>query len=637
MNRFNQIKFLLVCCFIAGITLTFYTSCEDEVIQENMYTFKGKTLGQFLEENSEYSEFAEVLRQTHVMGLMEAYGEFTCFAPDNEAMYAYYKKKGKTSLADFTLDELKIIANDHIISGSTVTSVSFKAGRLPQLTMGNRYLSVSYSDNKVYINVTSLVLEKDILVHNGVIHKLAQTLDPTRFGVVEKISEDSTFSIFYEALVATGLSDSLMKQQDDSYDPNQYESLIVTKKTDGAWSYDEIPRTKRYGYTVFLESNQTMNDNGIFDMETLKVYAKQIYDQVYPEDKNITDITDRKNSLNRFVAYHLINKELSTQKLIDAYDIDHMIKTCDMYEYMETMCPNTLIEVKKDRKLGLTNMLNSIYSDEGVLQKVVNLTTNTDRDALNGVFHEVDKMLVYDIDVANDHSGKRLRFESASFFPELTNNNMRGTNKSSGPGTQNIHYQLPRGFLENLESSEQTVLGYLAPDDRYQNFQGDEIFIGVSAGKLYDFTLTTAPVPAGTYEVRIGYITNGKRGVVQFYVDGLPAGVPVNLNNYADNTAIGWIEPGKDPLDPDGFENDKMMRNQGYMKAPACFKVVNTAWSSGSDARHARVALRKILGIYEFKEAGHHKLTAKGLSSGEFMMDYMEFIPTSAIEMEDIY
>ena len=37
------------------------------------------------------------------------------------------------------------------------------------------------------------------------------------------------------------------------------------------------------------------------------------------------------------------------------------------------------------------------------------------------------------------------------------------------------------------------------------------------------------------------------------------------------------MQPGTDPADPDGYENDKMMRNRGYMKGPASFKVINTA------------------------------------------------------------
>ena len=79
------------------------------------------------------------------------------------------------------------------------------------------------------------------------------------------------------------------------------------------------------------------------------------------------------------------------------------------------------------------------------------------------------------------------------------------------------------------------------------------------------------------------------------------------------------------------------MRNRGFMKGPACFKVVQSGWSGGENARYSPAALRRIMGTYNFPEASNHILTVKGLSGGEFMFDYLEFVPTSVLESEDIY
>jgi hypothetical protein len=134
-------------------------------------------------------------------------------------------------------------------------------------------------------------------------------------------------------------------------------------------------------------------------------------------------------------------------------------------------------------------------------------------------------MLVYDKEVDNMLSGKRLRFDSSSFFAELTNNNMRGRGTFKSATQQNLHFQIPRGYIERIKASEQTVVGYLCGYDKFQNYQGDEIFLNASAGKLYDFEIKTPPIPSGTYEIRFGYLTNGKRGVAQLYFDGIPCGV----------------------------------------------------------------------------------------------------------------
>jgi len=370
-------------------------------------------------------------------------------------------------------------------------------------------------------------------------------------------------------------------------------------------------------------------------LEDLKNYAKTVYDEVYPEDAGISDVTDRRNSLNRFISYHLINKRLSVSGLIDKYNMysnSHMIDKAglNIYEYIETMCPGTLIEVTRKGGTNETNLINRIPETD---KSVTVLLSNSDKDATNGVYHQLTGILTYNKEFHNVISSKRLRFDAASFFPELTNNDMRG----KGNTAPNSQFLLPKGYVERISCSDETVVGYLTPYTKYQDYQGDEIFLNATSGKLYNFTITTPPIPAGNYEVRFGYLTNGKRGVAQLYFDDVPCGVPLNMNTYATNISIGYESPGTNAADPNGYENDKMMRNRGFMKGPACFKVVVTGWSSGQNARYSSAALRKIIGIYTFPTATNHKFMVKGLSTGEFMFDYMEFIPTSAIEAEDIY
>ncbi|OJU34167.1 MAG: hypothetical protein BGN96_14090 [Bacteroidales bacterium 45-6] len=617
----------------------FYACNSDKIANENLYTFTDQMIGQYLNDSSNFSEFSRLLDTTKVIGLLKSYGTYTCFAPTNQAMHDFYKLRGKKSLADFPSDSLKIIAYDHIINGTAISYAQFVNGRLPSLSMSDRYISISYSGAGTFVDNTAMIVTKDIELHNGVMHVINQVLNPTHDGIVEALSKMPKYSLFYNALIETKLADSLLLIRDDSYHSADFEHLVKVPLEQNSWYYEIVPPARKYGYTILVEKNETMNSNGITDMQSLKRYAAQIYDEVYPEDAGITDVTDRRNSLNRFVAYHLINKQLSRNRFIDLYDTQHMLKTQDMYEYIETMCPNTLIEVKKDRLLNKTNIFN--YIRETGQSITLNLDT-IENDATNGVFHEIDGMLVYSKAVENELSTKRLRFDAASFFPELTNNDFRGSRlaQNTVPDLYNspsLNVLLPRGYIDRIQSSEQTVVGYLPGYHKFQDYEGDEIFLSAASGSLYDFTITLPPIPAGTYEVRFGYLTNGKRGVAQLYFDGIPAGVPLNLNNSATVASIGYEKPGTVASDPNGYENDKMMRNRGYMKGPACYRVVTPGWSDGDNARYSPVILRKILGTYVFKEAGHHTLTVKGLSGGEFMLDYLEFVPTSVLESEDIY
>lgn len=616
---------------ILAFTVQLFVSCDSDDVGDNLYTFKDDTMGQFLRKDSNYTEFVKILDTTRVIGLLNTVGEYTCFAPDNEAMASYYAKMKKNGVNDFSMDSLIQIAYDHIVLGWVMRTNDFNLGRLPHTSMSDRYFNISLDpEGQILINKSSEILEKDILVHNGVIHKISKTLDPVRDGIIEVLSKDQKFTVFYQALEHTGLADSLLLIEDETYNPDLYRHLITQTKDMGGWFYQEIPESRKFGYTILVESNETYAKYGITDLESLKSYAATIYDKVYPEDAGIKDVRNRRNSLNRFVAYHLITKQLGFDKFIDVYDTEHMVKTTDMYEYIETLCPNTLLEIVKIRSTNKTNIINRNF-ETGKSVRI--MKENSDIDARNGVYHEIDDLLVYDEATHNMISGKRLRFDSASFFDELTNNNMRGR----GTTDPNLRFQLPRGYVKRITCSEQTVVGYLTGYPKYQNYEGDEIFLRGSPGRLYDFEIETLPVPAGTYEVRFGYGANSNRGVAQLYFDGQPAGVPINLSTTATNSAIGYVAPRTEAFDYDGFENDKMMRNRGYMKAPAVFRVPVEGWFYGENSRYSAQLLRRILGIFTFKTAGTHFLGVKGLSSGEFMFDYLEFVPTSILESEDIY
>jgi Secreted and surface protein containing fasciclin-like repeats len=647
---FRHIKFSFGLIVLA--VLLFSACNSDNIAEGNLYTFTDNMLGKYLKDRpSEYSEFVTLLDTTKVMGLLNSFGQYTCFAPDNAAMKKFYADMGRKSLADFPLDSLKIIAYDHIINGAVYGLPNFVAnGPLPVQSMSGRYILTGFTKvgggfiqtsstgarGKIIID-SSFVLIKDITVHNGMIHKISKVIKPVRIGLAGVIAQDSVFSLFNKALIATGLADSLYLDEDRSYTASLYKDLVVTAKEMNQWFYDVVPPTRKYGYTLLMESDATMNANGIFDLESLKKYAASIYDAVYPEDANDQNPYSRTNSLNRFIAYHIITKRLSSLHFIDKYDTDHMVKLVgrDMYEYIETLCPNTLMEVKKDRSLGGANLFN--YSRE-TGKSLHLISTNSNKTANNGYYHEISGMLVYSTDVVNELTTKRLRFDSSSFFDELTNNNMRGLGTiSSKSPSQNINFQLPRGYISRVTSSEQTVMAYLTCYEKFQDYEGDEIYLAAAAGKLFDFSIITPPIPAGTYEVRFGYLTNGKRGVAQLYLDDKPCGVPLNLNTNSGDASIGFIAPHTVTDDWEGYENDKMMRNRGYMKGPASYKVPVTGWSYGENARYSTQILRRIMGTYTWNTAGHHKFSVKALSGGEFMFDYLEFVPTSALETEDIY
>lgn len=615
---------------LAGLTFTgtILTSCTDEPL--TVTTFEQEMMGEYMEQRPEqFSEFIRLLDTTEVLGLLNAYGEYTLFAPDNSAMRAFYQSKGKTSLKGFTLDTLTKIAYDHIIKGYEVPTEEFLDGLLPFLTMSDRYLSTTsrpMAGALVYfVNDQSAITSRDITVSNGIIHVLNKALDPSVLNIVSAISNDERFSLFTQALMETGLDQQLMLTRDDSYDVNDWKNKIDETFVQGSGSRDELPLSRKYGYTILMESDSTYEHvYNIKTLDELKAYAATNVYHENPADAAVSNPKDPRNSLYKFVAYHLFDRKMTYTQFIDAYDTDHMIKTYDMYEYIETMCPNTLVEVKKERSSGETNLFNkSVETGEAV-----RIAKNyRDKDATNGVYHEIDRILIYNKRVVGELSSKRLRIDAAAFFPELINNNMRYYDPSKPRS-----WVFPPNYIKRLKSSATTRFCYLNAYGGYLDYQGDEVYlIG-----MYDFTVETPPIPAGTYEVRFGYQPTGGRGAAQLYWDGVPCGIPLDLRILANDPLIGYEEPGLNSEDPNGFENDKMMRNRGYMKGPATYKDVLGVWYGKRIARNSPQYIRRILGTYTFDTSTTHKFTVKAVREGQFMFDFLEFVPLELLENEGI-
>ena len=500
--------------------------------------------------------------------------------------------------------------------------------------------SISFSDNNGILQDSMYLLGSNILIYKEALNKIDSIAfyDPINYDLAERIDLDKRFSIFNQALIATGLDQKIKLHKDYSYNPNNTNiDLNINGSYGSGGSIYRVPLERYFGYTAFIERDSTYNANNIYNLEDLKAFAKQLYDNIYPDNANISDLTNPLNSLNCFVAYHLVEKKLSQEFLIKKFDntgyddrTSHSVKAYDMFEYLETMCPNTLLEIRTLRTTDEYNLINMTYSSEDAIR----LTSNFDNEASNGYYHEIDKILSYSNDIETMLSSKRLRFDFASLFSELSNNNMRIPHASDEFTYE--HWIIPNGYIKGVNISGNSTFEYLTADDRFINYQGDAFI----ANNLPELTITTLPIPKGTYEIRLSHNIDAFRPVTQLYVDNTPVGYPVDYSKIASDPDIGYEKPGDNPSDVDGYINDKNLRNHGFMKGPASFEVIrpfyNGGWYNGPEARNSESSLRKIIGTFTFNNSEKHTIGFKALTPGELMFDYIEFVPISSIEQEGI-
>jgi uncharacterized surface protein with fasciclin (FAS1) repeats len=134
---FNSTKYRKLSFFSLVALLLLVSSCREDDWGDSYYTFTGQTIGEYLEQTADFSEFYHLLDTTEVIGLLRAYGEYTCFVPDNKSMKAFYKANGKKDLHDFSIKELEKTAYHHIIQDTLATN-QFIEGFQSRLTMSGR-------------------------------------------------------------------------------------------------------------------------------------------------------------------------------------------------------------------------------------------------------------------------------------------------------------------------------------------------------------------------------------------------------------------------------------------------------------------------------------------------------------------
>ena len=89
----KSIKHILATCWLccgAAAVLSPLASCKEDIDESNLYTFTGETIEDYLANRSErFSSFNYILSRIGYDKILSAYGTYTCFAPDNDAVTEY--------------------------------------------------------------------------------------------------------------------------------------------------------------------------------------------------------------------------------------------------------------------------------------------------------------------------------------------------------------------------------------------------------------------------------------------------------------------------------------------------------------------------------------------------------------------
>lgn len=387
------------------------------------------------------------------------------------------------------------------------------------------------------------------------------------------MAQDATISIYNAALQATGLADSLRKHMDYEYkvgsDSIRWNNDVLVLPVLSERDNVAYPEKRYFKYTVFATPDSILNAKyGIKNLDDLKRKAAELYDDMYPGDKSIKDVTDRRNSLNRFISYHILDRygDYYTLTCVDGPNSTLAVnwdrRSWDIADWYETMMPHSLMKFSfpSGSQSGLYINRRGVQSradERGVFVPGTRVYTPEEMGgknvANNGIYHYIDDIIHYGRETQEVVLDERLRIDATTLSPDFMNSDARGhytrSNIENGKygtwdNTQNHNNKrnclgFKAGYTENFEYTNATHIHVRPRTLSFWSYQGDEVAI---QGRYDDITFKLPAVPAGTYEIRIG--TNvgfAKNGVRQFLLDGEVINDSVDFRLQGTNPEIGWV------------------------------------------------------------------------------------------------
>lgn len=555
---------------IMGMMLVLaFNACKKEKFDLN--TTSDVNVTQYLLDHPEqFSEFSKILEITKNDGFLGAYGAYTCFVPNNDAVSLYLKELGKTSVSDFSEEELKELVQFHVVR-DTITSEDFKEGKLRTTTMYGQFLisgTESTSDGvKTTINRQAQIQQADIRLGNGIVHVIDHVLKPQKKTLAQLIEDDEAFSIFARALKETGFYDTLNVLPQDNQD------------------------TTRLWNTVLVESNEVLNQNGINSYEDLRTRYS-----------NTGNPRNSQDSLNLFVAYHILP---GRKYLTDIYNASSHT-TLSVLDVITTKLNGTSILINDDTFNGVHELGSEVNRQA------------SDNTAANGVLHLMNKPYAI-----------KLRFPIPVYWevtdqPEVTKlTNFRKTNSSGpswAPGDLKDIQWGPGGSLKYTVAPEARKF-YVYHDD-YLQFASLRTNSATNVTNWIEFK--TPLLVKGRYKVWICIVRRGGGEGVQVSFNGqvlprilklneqLPAGTLDTLNkNYT-------YPAGTTPASLEAL--GKKMVFSKYIYQPGSDYTID----------YYRDSFGLLAGTINVERTDRHTLRLQAVGadkSGDIQIDMIHFIP----------
>lgn len=550
----KKLIYLAAACLLLASALNF-SGCQK--IQIRQTTTEDVNMLQYLEQDSlqRFTELVQIIQKAGYTSFMNAYGTYTLFAPTDSAIDAYLKQKKIASIDALPVDSMKSLLKLHLLNEEIYTS-NFNDGKLPSVTMYGQFLVTQVKNINgaaaYIVNRQATITEPNIQTGNGVIQVINNVLTPSIYTIAQLVDQDPDYSIFDEALKATGYYDTL-------------NTVTVLSDSTTRW------------FTLIAEPNEALADSGIYSYQDLKARYSNTGDPTNPSD-----------SLNLYVAYHIIpgNNYLADIVMSNSHS------TMAPLQVITDKVRNDTVLLNDDQYSTLTGI---VYEPGIPLDQ-----SKSDVSATNGVMHRALTNLV--IKVRNPFP---VYWDLCATVPELTR-------LASVYRKETYLFQYGDGNTLSTVKWEKSCLKYRAG---VKGYLGDywEIGFGTSSSNTNGLgtcegnswiQFTTPLLVAGKYKVWVCYYTQNTSKVVA--VQASFDSIPLTSALIQFNQKISSVSPDQE----------------------SSLEAIGWKWWAGSSQKSGSTVARMV-GIVDVKVTGNHTIRFDLVSgsNSDCNLDMIQFIP----------
>ena len=264
----KQLKNIITILSALALLISF-ESCSEYEYSERFYSEDELLISEYLASRENLSECYAALQRTDFYTLLDLAGEYTFFAPTNEAFKAYYNDKGVSGLSGLSDEHLDSLFRNVIVE-KLVSSIEFRAGRIDKQNLLGDFLIVNFGAEglgNIFVNETPLSTI-DMKLINGIVHESDEVISVVDNTLADVLQDAPEYSIFYQGMVGTGIIDSINYKKDNV----------------------------KARYTLLVEDNDVFAKSGI-----------NSYEELVTTYSNTENLTDADNALNMFFRYHIVD------------------------------------------------------------------------------------------------------------------------------------------------------------------------------------------------------------------------------------------------------------------------------------------------------------------------------------------